>query len=117
MYALVEETGSPGIHLEVEFVGVTALKYVSILGAYNGSASHYVHVQIYNFNTTSWELCTSFDSHGTVESWEDYGFAVPNGTNYIGTGADDGDVRLRFYHPVNGNASHDLELDEVALYR
>ncbi len=44
-------------------------------------------------------------------------FFLPSDTNYIGTGGDAGDVRVRFRHTSMGNATHDLDIDVVALYQ
>jgi hypothetical protein len=44
-------------------------------------------------------------------------FFVPSDTNFIGTGGDAGKVRVRFVHPMSGNASHDIYIDVVALYQ
>jgi hypothetical protein len=122
-YHVDEVAGAPGIDLEVEFVSVTAFNWVQIVGVYDGASNHAVGIQLYNFSTTTWDTFSAMQT-----SQEDvtnageyilngYGFFVPDDANYVGTGADDGDVRVRFHHTMNGNNSHDLYLDVVALYQ
>ena len=43
--------------------------------------------------------------------------ALFGGELLVQPGGDDGDVRVRFYHTMAGNAAHDLYLDVVALYQ
>jgi hypothetical protein len=106
-----------GLELRVEFINVTAFNRCHILASYVGSSTHGLHIDIYNFNTTSWDTVNAMDDHAVVTQLEDYGFPIFDDTNYIGTGGDLGDVRVRFYHPMGGNAAHDLEVDVVALYQ
>jgi hypothetical protein len=44
-----------------------------------------------------------------------YQFTVFDDTNYIGSGVNLGNVKIRFYHTMSGNASHKLYIDEVSL--
>jgi hypothetical protein len=117
----IDETagGAGGVDLIVEFVNVTAFNRVEILASYVGGAgsSHYVQILCYNFDTSSWDKCTAMDSHQNVLQLEDYGFVIFDDTDYIGTGGDAGDVRIRFLHSPSGNATHDVEIDVVALYQ
>lgn len=116
-YDIDEAAATPGYHLEVEFVSVTAFNWVSIIASYKGSATHYAEVQLYNFDTTAWDTFTSLDTHAALIQMENYSFFVPDDTNYIGTAGDAGDVRVRFYHTPAGNASHDVSINVVALYQ
>lgn len=114
-YDVAEVSGIPGIDLKVDFVDVLAFNWVQIIGFYDGSASHSVSIELYNWDTEAWDM---FDSHdGVEETMRDHSFFVPNDTDYIGTGDDEGDVRVRFYHTQTGIPSHDLCLDVVALYQ
>jgi hypothetical protein len=122
-YHITEAAGAPGIDLEVEFVSVTAFDWVQIKAVYDGATNHAVGIQLYNFNTTTWD---TFNAAQTSQEdvtnageyiLNSYDFFVPDDANYIGTGADDGDVRVRFHHTMAGNVSHDLYIDVVALYQ
>jgi hypothetical protein len=122
-YDITEAAATPGINLIVDFTSITAFNWVQIKGCYEGSASHAVAVQLYNWNTTAWDTfnamqnsyCDTTTASGYILN--SYDFFVPSDTNYIGTGGDAGKVRVRFYHTPAGNASHDLHLDVVALYQ
>jgi len=114
-YDIAEVAGAPGIDLKVDFVNITAFNWVQIIAYYDGGATHSVSIQLYNWNTTSWD---TFDSQDGVEkSMTDHSFFVPDDSNYIGTGGDAGKVRIRFNHTQSGNASHDEYIDVVALYQ
>jgi len=122
-YDITEAAATPGINLVVEFINVTAFNWVQIKAGYEGSGSHAVAIQLYNFNTTAWDTFNACQNSAvdtsTVSGYilNSYDFFVPSDTNYIGTGGDAGDVRVRFYHTMAGNASHDLHIDVVALYQ
>ncbi len=122
-YHVDEVAGAPGIDLEVEFTNVDAFNWVHIIAIYDGSTTHSVGIQLYNFSTTTWD---TFDALQTGQEdvsnageyiLEDHHIFVPDDTNYVGTGGDDGDVRVRFHHTMAGNASHDMYIDVVALYQ
>ena len=122
-YHIDEAGADPGLELTVEFVGVTAFNWVNIYASYDGAATHSVQIALYNFNTTTWDC---FDAFPTTQAevatageytLENHNFIVPDDTDYIGTGGDVGDVRVRIRHTMMGNANHDLDLDIVALYQ
>ena len=56
-----------------------------------------------------------FTSTGTV--LKNSSFFIPDDSDYIGTGGNDGEVRVRFNHPVTGVGIHDMYIDVVALYQ
>lgn len=115
IYAIVEEADTPGIDLIVDFVGVEAFNWIRIIANYEGSSTHSLTIQIYNWNTTSWD---TFDSMAGIEkTLVDHSIMLPDDVNYIGVDGNDGEVRVRFNHTQMGNNSHDAFLDEVALYQ
>jgi hypothetical protein len=122
-YHITEAAATPGQHLEVDFVSVDDFRQVQIVGSYSGAATHSIAVQLYNYTDTQWDTFNAMqDSQEDVSTADgyilgSYGFYVPNATDYIGTGGDLGDVIVRFYHTMAGNASHDTYLDVVALYK
>ncbi len=109
-----EVTGVPGIDLIVDFIGVTAINWVNIIAFYAGSAAHSATIQLYNWSTTSWNRFNACEL-GVV--LHDHSFFLPDDSDYIGTDANAGKVRVRFLHEQSGNASHDLYVDVVALYQ
>jgi hypothetical protein len=122
-YDITEAAATPGIDLVVEFISITKFNWVQIKAVYEGSDTHAVAIQLYNFNTTAWNTFNAVQNGvadvTTANGYilDSYDFIVPSDTDYIGTGADAGDVRVRFYHTMSGNSSHDLHIDVVALYQ
>jgi hypothetical protein len=122
-YHIDEAAGAPGIDLEVEFISVDAFNWVHIFCSYAGASNHAIGIQLYNFNTTTWDTFHSAQkqTRDITSAGEyilkDLSFIVPDDSNYIGTGGDDGDVRVRFHHTPAGNAAHDFDIDVVALYQ
>lgn len=122
-YHINEVAGAPGIRLIVDFVSVTAFNWVEVIAIYDGSSSHAVGIQLYNWSTTAWDtfdaLQTGQEDVTTADGYIlcNHGFLLPADTNYIGTGGSAGQVRVRFNHTMNGNASHDMYIDVVALYQ
>jgi hypothetical protein len=119
-YHIDETATDPGWELTVEFVGVTAFSRVNCFASYDGA--HKGNISLYNFRTATWDCFDAFSpSQAEVVTAGEYtiqnhDFEVPDDTDYIGSGADDGDVRGKFAHEVNGNANDDLDIDVVALY-
>jgi len=124
-YAIAEAAATPGINLIVDFTGVTNFNWVQIIAGYAGSGTHSLGIQLYHWGTASWHTFNGIQT-GTHDITtangnilENYSFFVPVNTPsnpYIGTGGSAGQVRVRFYHTMAGNASHDLYIDVVALY-
>ncbi len=116
LYHIDEANGvAPAITLIIDFVSVTAFNWVNILAEYDGGGDHAVCIELYNWDTSSWN---AFDAQDGIESAiTNHDFTVSDDTNYIGTGGDAGKVRIRFNHPINGNGTHDLDIDVVCLYQ
>ena len=121
-YHVVETAGDPFTTI-IDFVSVTAFNWVNIIASYDGSATHSVAVQLYNFAETRWDTFDSAPHHfldvTTADAYiiGNHDFFVPSDTAYIGTGGDAGKVRVRFAHSPAGVNGHDLYIDVVALYQ
>ena len=123
-YLQVHEVAhTPGFDFQVEFVSVTTFNWVRILGAYVGQSAHGVAIQLYNFVTSVYDTFNTalpfsiWSVTAGEQLWQKFDFFPENPASYIGTaGADAGDVRVRFSHPMAGNANDHLYLDVVALY-
>lgn len=121
-YTLTESNGTPGQNIIIDFINVLVFDWVRVIGTYNGSASHAVAIQLYKWSTSTWDTFDAMQSgiqnivtpSGYV--LEDHSVRVFIPTDYVGTGANAGRVRVRLYHPMNGNPSHRLYLDSVALF-
>lgn len=108
-YAIAEVTGVPGIDLRINFVDIRAIWGFVIKSYYSGSATHYVNVELYNYNTST------FDLYITVEDTNSYNYRtilIPNGENHFDG---DGNAVMRIYHPVTGDVTHDAYIEYAAL--
>lgn len=114
IYHIDETATTPGIDIIVDFIDVTTFDYVQVVGNYNGGTTHSVSIQLYNWTTAAWHTWDSMD--GNEATITNHGFWIPCPNNYIGTGGDDGKVRVRLIHTMSGNSAHDLYVDVVALY-
>jgi hypothetical protein len=120
-YYHIDEVAA-GFDVIVHFTGVTAFNWVQCICNYQGSVSHAVMVQAYNWNTTTWDsykiVPAAVDEFGAgINTQGDSGFFVPDDINYVGTGGDVGKVDIRLLHSTAGNANHDFDVDCVALYQ
>ena len=123
-YHIDEAATTPGLRLQVTFTSVTAFNWVNITAVYAGSTTHSIGVQLRNFDNDEWDTfhaCqTGIGDVSTSDGYivGDYSFFVPNDSPYIGfCGAEEDEVWVRFNHTMAGNASHDLDIDVVALYQ
>jgi len=111
IYAIQEAAATPGINLECNFVNITHINFIYVRAYYDGSATHSVRIQLYNYNTTT------YDTFWSMVPVLDYQllslpiFPLVDSADYIDSGA----AKVRFYHTESGNASHDLYIDYVAI--
>jgi hypothetical protein len=108
VYELAEAAGTPGQQLTLTFVNVREIYGLLIRAYYSGSSLHYCEIQLYNYTTTAW------DAFLTIESGNGFNvryIRVPDDADYVSNNQ----ARLRWDHPVGGNASHDAYIDYVGL--
>jgi CRISPR/Cas system CMR subunit Cmr4 (Cas7 group RAMP superfamily)/cytoskeletal protein CcmA (bactofilin family) len=105
----VSETGAnPGFVIVVNFTGVEIFNQIYLEEYYDGKSGHTINVQLYNFNSSS------YDSFGSIADQVDFRFLsleVLNSQDYISNS----NVSLRIYHDDSGNPNHDIIIDYVAL--
>ena len=94
------------------FTGMTHFDSINTRSFYEGSVSHNVDIQLWNYTTSA------FDTYATF-SWES-GYVsrtieVFSPTLYIGTGWDAWKVILQFIHTSSGIETHDYLFDYIAL--
>jgi hypothetical protein len=105
----VNETATtPGFNVEAAFTGVDGITNLYLHGYY--SASHTVTVELYNYDTTSWDVAITIPTSGTKMELLSASIAV--GTPYFDGG---GNAVVRFYHAAAGTPTHRLYLDYLAL--
>ncbi len=109
-----EVTGAPGYDVLFTFTGVTDFKRIGISSYYDGSASHHCELQVYDDTNTTWRILWTFSSGaGYNFRFSDIPVTrVVRLADYINSS---NEVKIRFYHPTTGNASHDLYIDYVGI--
>ena len=106
--SISEANGADPLTIRFGFTGVGAINQVAIRGYYQGSASHTIAVEIYNYTAAGYEIL-GYMPIRTDYAW--YVYPLYNYTDYLDSGATT--VRLR--HVENGVNTHDLFLDYVVL--
>jgi len=101
--------GPPCLRLTMTFEQVTSILGVFVLGYYQGSATHNINIEIYNYTTTAWDALDTFANKISKSSHVGQVF---DDSDYI-NGSNQAQVRLD--HVQSGNASHDLYIDYIAL--
>lgn len=106
-----EAAATPGSVAVITFTGVKSFRRVGISMAYVGSATHWEEVQLFDNNSMTWKKLHTYETgNGLNYRYSD----IPPSLmpDFID---ENGDVVLRLYHPVGGNAAHNLQLDYVTL--
>ena len=108
-YQVPEVTGVPGFDVRFNFTGIESIRYISTNIKYDGSASHDVVLQIYNYTDAAWETLTHI---GSADEYNTRFVSLPaSDADYISSGS----AVLRAYHVTSGNASHDIHFDFISL--
>ena len=110
---VAEVAGVPGFDVVFTFTGINRFSFVGVSAYYGGSSTHNCTIDLWNVTTSAWMTVFNFSSG----PGQNYRFGdMPVANEFIGdyiSAADE--VKLRFYHPISGNASHDLYIDYVSL--
>jgi hypothetical protein len=99
---------TPVLRTVVTFTGVDRITNARAYGRYQGSTSHSITVQLYNFTLSSWNSLGEME-HSTTNQW--YSYSVFNSSDYVSAGV----CSLRFEHLSSGVNSHKLYLDYTAI--
>ncbi len=108
---ITEVTGVPGFDVEYRIDNVSTFSEVMVGFYYVGSSTHECQVQIYDDTNTAWKELLSQSGAGLSHNLRYVAFP-DDPADYINSSDQ---VKLRFYHPQNGNASHDLYIDYVSI--
>jgi hypothetical protein len=106
-----EASGVPGFDIEFTFTGITTFSFLSSSSYYDGSSSHHVTISLYDNVASSWKILYTY-SAGNNYNYRFSDIPTDNIEKFI---SDSREVKIRFYHPVSGDASHDLFIDYLAL--
>ena len=108
---ITEVSGVPGFDVEYRIDNVSDFCEVMVGFYYVGSSTHDCKVQIYDDANTTWRELLSQSGAALSHNLRFVAFPVAS-TNYINVS---NQVKIRFYHPQSGNASHDLYIDYVSI--
>lgn len=92
--------------VEFTFTGVTTFAQVKLRDMYDGSASHFLRVEL--FNGVTWDV---IGTQSASAAYEIHSYEVLNPVDYIDAEV----VKMRFRHVTNGISSHHLEVDYLVL--
>ena len=109
---VVEAAATPGMDIEINFTNVKSIRRVGLQMVYEGSAVHWIEVQLWNYDASAWKTIWTF-STGLGQNYR-YSDLPEDGQKFIDT---NGDAMMRIYHPTGGNASHDAHIEYAALIR
>jgi hypothetical protein len=108
---VTEVTGVPGYDVEYRIDNVADFCFVGVSFRYVGSSTHECQVQIYNDTTATW-----------LELFSQAGAGLSNNYRFSDLPGDPQDfinssdqVKIRFYHPQTGDASHDVYIEYVSI--
>ena len=109
-YTLTEANGAtPGATVIFDFSGLKYLHGLSFRADYTGSTTHYYNVELWNYDTTAWDIISTLDfSFG----YKLVSILLPNASSYLST---TGTARVRFNHPPTGVGTHTLMIDYLAI--
>ena len=112
-YEVAEVTGVPGFDIRFGFTGIADIPSLVVARyQYDGSATHFVGLQLYNYATTAWDDIRTFSDSAAFHSSLTAYIPEDIKANYVDAS---GNAQVRFYHHTTGNASHDMHIDYVGL--
>jgi hypothetical protein len=110
VYQVGEVVGVPGFNIEIAFTSVIKFDMIVLRADYDGSNSHFCGIDIYNYNSLSWQQAAVLRHTSTLYDW--YTLANVNNVNYVDGS---GNAKIRLYHYSNGNNAHNVYIDYAAL--
>jgi len=111
LYQVEELNGNnPGYDIEFNFTNVRAVYGLSVVFFYSGGAGHDASINLYNYNTTTFDELIFYTD--TSDHFQARYIEFPNNGNYVDGS---GNARMRFIQDVNGLGQHFLQFDYIAL--
>jgi len=112
-YEVAEVTGVPGFDIRFGFTGIVDIPSLVVARyQYDGSTTHFVGLQVYNYVTTAWDDIRTFSNSNAYHSSLTAYIPEDIKANYVDAS---GNAQVRFYHHTSGNAAHDIHIDYVGL--
>ena len=110
-YVIGEVAGAPGIDLEIYFTaGITTIQQIVVNAYYDGSQTHAIRIQLYNYTTSAWATVHTLNDG---RDYEQHYKRIIDDTPFISSGT----ASMRLYHTEGGNNAHDLYVDYCGLTR
>ena len=107
-YVMGEQTGGAGLDAVFTFPVSETMDQLKVAGYYADNHTSGVQVSLWNFDLSQWDLQTTFPVNGT----QDITYTFPSLTSVYTDGSE---MRVRLYHPDNGNANHRIYLDQLVV--
>lgn len=107
---IAEVAATPGIDVEVNFVDVESIRRIGLSMFYEGSSTHWLEIQLWDYVATAWKTVWTFSTDGGMNYR--YSDLPVSDNDFIDI---NGNSKLRICHPTAGNAAHDAFIDYVAL--
>lgn len=105
-------TATNPLTVQFLFTGIEAFDTLDLRMLYSGSVSHIIGIEFWNYNTSAW---VRVDTVLSSANYHELSEKVFGASNFIGTGGDEGGVKLQIIHDNSGVASHRCEFDLVSI--
>ena len=120
IYNIDETTGPPNPNFVAtfDFSGITAghePNLIELHWSYNGGSGHIIELQMYNYNTSTWDVIDNTILTDNEGDFHFDSFSLIDGGGAIVDYTSGGAARVRFSHAANGNAAHDFCIDYLAI--
>jgi hypothetical protein len=107
-YEMAEAVGSPGLDAEFVFAVDEFMDKLTVVGYYPGNHAGGVEIQIWDYVALGWVVLGTIPANGAT----DVVYAFPTLTENM---ASAGEMKVRLYHPDNGNANHRVYIDQMIV--
>lgn len=109
-YQVPEVSGTPGFDIRFNFTNVKSIAgFVSMI-RYTGSTTHDVTLRILNYSTVAQDAFLVIPHTATLDAYRTV--LIPDDANYINSSRQ---AQMTLYHDSQGNPSHDIYIDYIAL--
>lgn len=109
--AIQEEAATPALDVEFNFVNVESIRRIGIALFYQGSATHWLEVRLWNYTEEVLKVLFTIQS-GLGFNYRYSDLPGVSDNDYID---ENGNAKICVCHPSSGNVSHDAFFDYVGL--
>lgn len=105
-----EAAATPGMNVEINFIDVISIRRIGLAMYYDGSATHWIEIQLWNYTEAAWKTIWTFSTDGGLNYR--YSDLPVSDVDFIDGS---GNAKMQIIHPTAGNAAHDMFIDYAAL--